>query len=64
MLFIGVGAGLAGPLTAVTELGWWGAAGCVAVAGAGLGLGTSAYDRIERVGTSPPARRAGRAGRG
>lgn len=38
LLFVGVGAGLVGPLAAASGLGWWSAAGCVAVAGAGLGL--------------------------
>ncbi|MFH8447077.1 hypothetical protein ACH4D3_38505 [Streptomyces sp. NPDC018026] len=38
LLFVGVGAGLAGPLAAETGLGWWTAAGCVAVAGVVLGV--------------------------
>lgn len=46
LLFVGVGAGLAGPLAAATELGWWGAAGCVAVAGAGLGVAVEAVRRV------------------
>lgn len=36
LLFAGVGAALAGPLAAATGLGWWSAAGCVALAGFGL----------------------------
>ncbi|MFC6084554.1 hypothetical protein [Sphaerisporangium aureirubrum] len=36
LLLAGAGAGLATPLAAATGLGWWAAAGCVAVAGAGL----------------------------
>ncbi|MBX9395445.1 hypothetical protein K4749_18040 [Streptomyces sp. TRM72054] len=46
LLFVGVGAGLAGPLAAATGLGWWGAAGCVAVAGAGLGVAVEAVRRL------------------
>ena len=46
LLFVGVGAGLAGPLAAATGLGWWGAAGCVAVAGVGLGLAAAAVRRL------------------
>ncbi|WP_432194027.1 hypothetical protein [Streptomyces sp. bgisy027] len=46
VLFVGVGAGLAGPLAAATDLGWWGAAGCVAVAGVGLGLAVEAVRRL------------------
>ncbi|MEV6651931.1 hypothetical protein [Streptomyces sp. NPDC051219] len=46
LLFIGVGAGLVSPLAAATELGWWGAAGCVAVAGAGLGVAVEAVRRL------------------
>ncbi|MFC5212513.1 hypothetical protein [Streptomyces coerulescens] len=46
LLFVGVGSGLAGPLAAATELGWWGAAGCVAVAGAGLGVAVEAVRRL------------------
>ncbi|AKZ53547.1 putative integral membrane protein [Streptomyces ambofaciens ATCC 23877] len=38
LLFLGVGAGLTGPLSAETGLGWWPAAGCVAVAGVVLGV--------------------------
>ncbi|MBO1907974.1 hypothetical protein KHP60_20910 [Microvirga sp. 3-52] len=36
LLLAGVGAGLAGPLVAASGLGWWTAAGCIAVAAAGL----------------------------
>ncbi|MEU5346334.1 MULTISPECIES: hypothetical protein [unclassified Streptomyces] len=46
LLFVGVGAGLAGPLAAGTGLDWWGAAGCVAVAGAGLGVAVEAIRRL------------------
>jgi hypothetical protein len=46
LLLVGVGAGLAGPLAAATGLGWWGAAGCVAVAGAGLGVAVEAVRRL------------------
>ncbi|MEU1257121.1 hypothetical protein ACWCQP_21940 [Streptomyces chartreusis] len=52
VLFVGVGAGLAGPLAASTDLGWWGAAGCVAVSGVGLGLAVEAVRRlVVRLGT-------------
>ncbi|WP_399894359.1 hypothetical protein ACGH7X_37175 [Streptomyces sp. BBFR51] len=37
LLYVGVGAGLTGPLASVTGLGWWTAAGCVATAGVALG---------------------------
>lgn len=46
LLFAGVGAGLAGPLATATGLGWWDAAGCVAVAGAGLGIAVEAVRRL------------------
>ncbi|MER5183693.1 hypothetical protein ABT009_36025 [Streptomyces sp. NPDC002896] len=46
LLFVGVGAGLASPLAAATGLGWWAAAGCVAVAGAGLGVAVEAVRRL------------------
>jgi hypothetical protein len=46
LLFVGVGAGLAGPLATATGLGWWGAAGCVAVAGAGLGVAVEGVRRL------------------
>ncbi|WP_031482336.1 hypothetical protein [Streptomyces bicolor] len=44
--FVGLGAGLAGPLAAASGLGWWGAAGCVAAAGAGLGIAVEAVRRL------------------
>ncbi|GGL03003.1 hypothetical protein Sme01_19250 [Sphaerisporangium melleum] len=46
LLFVGVGAGLAAPLAAGTGLGWWAAAGCVAVAGVGLGAAVEAVRRL------------------
>jgi hypothetical protein len=46
LLFVGVGAGLVSPLASVTGLGWWLAAGCVAVAGAGLGVAVEAVRRL------------------
>src|SRR4051794_27337979 len=46
LLFSAVGAGLAGPLAAVTGLGWWPAAGCVAVSGVGLGVAVEAVRRL------------------
>ncbi|AVH54805.1 MULTISPECIES: hypothetical protein [Streptomyces] len=46
LLFVGAGAGLVSPLAAATGLGWWGAAGCVAVAGAGLGVAVEAVRRL------------------
>ena len=49
LLLVGVGAGLAGPLAAATGLGWWAAAGCVAVAGVGLALTVAAVRHL--VGT-------------
>ena len=49
LLLVGVGAGLAGPLAAATGLGWWAAAGCLAVAGVGLALAVEAVRRL--VGT-------------
>jgi hypothetical protein len=49
LLMVGVGAGLAGPLAAATGLGWWAAAGCLAVAGVGLALAVEAVRRL--VGT-------------
>lgn len=35
LLVAGVGAGLAGPLAATSGVGWWTAAGCIAIAGLG-----------------------------
>jgi hypothetical protein len=49
LLLVGVWAGLAGPLAAATGLGWWAAAGCLAVAGVGLALAVEAVRRL--VGT-------------
>jgi hypothetical protein len=46
LLFVGVGAGLVGPLAVASGLGWWSAAGCVAAAGAGLGLAVEAVRRL------------------
>nr|WP_221375059.1 hypothetical protein [Actinoplanes polyasparticus] len=46
LLLLGVGAGLTGALAASAEIGWWAAAGCVAVAGIGL---AAAVDGIRRV---------------
>lgn len=46
LLLVGVGAGLVGPLATATGLGWWGAASCVAVAGAGLGVAVEAVRRL------------------
>ncbi|MFJ9558991.1 hypothetical protein ACIRQQ_02980 [Streptomyces fuscichromogenes] len=46
LLFVGVGAGLVGPLAAASGLGWWSAAGCVAVAGLGLGLAVETVRRL------------------
>ncbi|NKE55457.1 hypothetical protein FXN61_00920 [Lentzea sp. PSKA42] len=46
LLVVGVGAGLVSPLATATGLGWWGAAGCVAVAGAGLGVAVAAVRRL------------------
>ncbi|MFF4354085.1 hypothetical protein [Streptomyces sp. NPDC001530] len=46
LLFVGVGAGLVGPLAAAAGLGWWAAAGCVAVAGVGLGVAVEAVRRL------------------
>ncbi|GAA4557196.1 hypothetical protein [Planotetraspora kaengkrachanensis] len=46
LLFVGVGIGLVAPLSAMTGLGWWAAAGCVAVAGVGLGVAVEAVRRL------------------
>ncbi|WP_431968260.1 hypothetical protein [Actinacidiphila sp. bgisy160] len=55
VLFVGAGAGLAGPLATATGLGWWDAAGCVAVAGTGLGLAVEAVRRlVVRISASEP----------
>ncbi|MEU7823822.1 hypothetical protein [Catellatospora sp. NPDC049133] len=46
LLMVGVGAGLATALVPVAGIGWWEAAGCVAVAGAGLGITVEGVRRI------------------
>lgn len=46
LLFVGVGAGLVGPLAEASGMAWWSAAGCTAVAGAGLGLAVEAVRRL------------------
>ncbi|MEQ4724793.1 hypothetical protein [Nonomuraea sp. B19D2] len=46
LLFVGVGASLVAPLAAATGLGWWAAAGCVAIAGIGLGVAVEAVRRL------------------
>ena len=46
LLLVGVGAGLAGALATEAGLGWWAAAGYVAVAGAGLALAVEAVRRL------------------
>ncbi|WP_336215886.1 hypothetical protein [Nonomuraea sp. LPB2021202275-12-8] len=46
LLFVGVGAGLVAPLAATTGLGWWPAAGCLAVAGVGLGAAVEVVRRL------------------
>lgn len=46
LLLVGVGSGLVGPLAGTTGLGWWAAAGCVAVAGAGLAAAVEAVRRL------------------
>jgi hypothetical protein len=53
LLFAGVGAGLAGPLGSATGLGWWPAAGCLAVAGTGLALAVAGVRRlVVRIGAT------------
>ena len=55
----GVGAGLAGPLAAASGLGWWTAAGCIAVAGVGLSATVEVIRRlIARVVAGAQAREA------
>lgn len=56
LLFVGVGAGLAGPLAEATGLGWWSAAGCVAVAGTGLGVAVEGVRRLVVKISAPKAR--------
>ncbi|GLZ62164.1 MULTISPECIES: hypothetical protein [Micromonospora] len=46
LLMVGVGAGLAGALATVVGVGWWEAAGCVAIAGVGLGVSVEAVRRL------------------
>ncbi|MGI5519712.1 hypothetical protein ACQEUX_01975 [Micromonospora sp. CA-259024] len=46
LLMVGVGAGLAGALATATGVGWWDAAGCVAIAGIGLGISVEAVRRL------------------
>ncbi|WP_406163687.1 hypothetical protein OG806_47275 [Streptomyces sp. NBC_00882] len=46
VLFVGVGAGMVGPLAAASGLDRWSAAGCVAVAGAGLALAVETVRRL------------------
>ncbi|MEU0806109.1 hypothetical protein [Streptomyces sp. NPDC005970] len=53
LLFVGVGAGLADALAAATGVGWWSAAGCVAVSGVGLGVAVEAVRRlVVRIGAT------------
>ncbi|MER6590284.1 hypothetical protein ABT214_00140 [Micromonospora purpureochromogenes] len=46
LLMVGVGTGLATALARVAGLGWWDAAGCVAVAGVGLGVAVEGIRRL------------------
>jgi hypothetical protein len=46
LLVAGVGAGLAGPLAAASGLGWWAAAGCIAIAGIGLAATVEVIRRL------------------
>ena len=46
LLVAGVGVGLAGPLAAASGLGWWTAAGCIAVAGGGLAATVEVVRRL------------------
>jgi len=55
-LCVGVGAGLATSLATETGIDWWLAAGCVAVAGVGLGLAVEGVRHVVMtVGTSRPS---------
>ncbi|MFI9842073.1 hypothetical protein ACIHFD_33915 [Nonomuraea sp. NPDC051941] len=55
LLVGGVGAGLVAPLAAATGLGWWAAAGCVAVAGVGLAAAIDAVRRlVVKINTTGP----------
>nr|WP_062340002.1 hypothetical protein [Herbidospora sakaeratensis] len=56
LLFVKVGLGLVAPLAAATGLGWWAAAGCVAVAGAGLGTAIEAVRRLVAATGGVPVR--------
>ncbi|MFL6000858.1 MAG: hypothetical protein ACJ736_42350 [Streptomyces sp.] len=54
VLFVGVGAGLVGPLAAASGLDRWSAAGCVAVAGAALALSVETVRRlVVRISATP-----------
>ncbi|WP_446220096.1 hypothetical protein [Micromonospora sp. IBHARD004] len=55
VLMVGVGAGLAAALATVAGLGWWDAAGCVAVAGIGLGVAVEGVRRLVVRFNSPRA---------
>ncbi|WP_144122926.1 hypothetical protein [Catellatospora sichuanensis] len=46
LLMVGVGAGLATALVPVAGIGWWEAAGCVAVAGVALGVAVEGVRRL------------------
>ncbi|MBC6460684.1 hypothetical protein [Actinomadura sp. HBU206391] len=46
LLLVGVGASLVAPLATTTGLGWWAAAGCVAIAGVGLGAAIETVRRL------------------
>lgn len=46
LLVAGVGAGLAGPLSMASGLGWWPAAGCIAFAGVGLAVTVEVVRRL------------------
>lgn len=46
LLVAAVGAGLAGPLAAASGLGWWAAAGCIAIAGIGLAATVEVVRRL------------------
>lgn len=55
LLFVGVGAGLSGSLATATGLDWWGAAGCVAVAGIALALAVEGVRRLVITISTPRA---------
>ncbi|GIF69947.1 hypothetical protein Ais01nite_79820 [Asanoa ishikariensis] len=57
-LFVGVGAGLTTALAPLVGLGWWTAAGCVAVAGVGLGVTVEVVRRLAAWLNTAPAREA------